>query len=66
MSSMYGKIFTFIADSFPIADDFFRTLAKLFDSVPDLIGMDASTFWMIVLGIAAVWGVYWVAQQFLD
>ena len=49
-----------------LADDLFKILAKLFSLVPDLIGMDASTFGMIMLGIAAVWGVYWVVQQFLD
>ena len=49
-----------------LADDLFKILAKLFAYAPDLLGMDASTFWMIVLGIVGVWGVYWVVQQFLD
>jgi len=32
----------------------------------NMLGVDASALWMIVLGIVAVVGVYWVAQQFLE
>ena len=60
MSSLIDDILKFLSD------DLFRVLAKLFSLVPDLIGMDASTLCMVVLGVAGAWGVYWVVQQFLD
>jgi hypothetical protein len=60
MGKLLDDLFTFLFD------DLFRILTKLLLLVMDFVGMDASTFGMIVLGIVAVWGVYWVAQQFLD
>lgn len=47
------------------SDDLFKFFARMFQLL-NMLGVDASALWMIVLGIVAVVGVYWVAQQFLE
>jgi len=59
MSKFLDDLFMFFSD------DLFKFFARMFQLL-NMLGVDASALWMIVLGIVAVVGVYWVAQQFLE